>query len=330
MPEPSPAAPPAAEQTVPRGDPVQQFWLLWRQGQRADVRQFLQEAGQLTPSQVAAVLLVDMREHWLIGERLPAEWYLSSYPTRQADLEFTVELIYGEFLLREELDEGPTLAEYLQRFPDYAPRLRQQFEFHQALEATPLPQARHTIPAQQESSQELGADGPLPFQAASHWPQVKGYEILSVLGRGGMGVVYRARQRDAKRLVALKMVLPGADAGSQALARFRTEIEAVARLQHPHIVPIYEVGEWRAGDVGLPMPYFSMEFTAGGSLAQKLSGTPLPFRRAAQLLETLARAIHYAHRAGHHPSRSYPFQHPADGRRDSQDYRFRLGQTDDA
>src|SRR5439155_9962410 len=120
-------------------------------------------------------------------------------------------------------------------------------------------------------------------RAAQREPTVRGYQILGTLGRGGMGVVYKARQRDANRLVALKMILAAGDAGPEALARFRTEIEAVARLQHPHIVQVYEVGEWRAGDGSLPRPYFSMEFADDGSLAQKLSGTLLPFRQAAQL-----------------------------------------------
>src|SRR5439155_21947732 len=135
-------------------------------------------------------------------------------------------------------------------------------------------------------------------RAAQREPTVRGYQILGTLGRGGMGVVYKARQRDANRSVALKMILGGEDAGPEALARFRTEIEAVARLQHPHVVQIYEVGEWQASDGSPPRPYFSMEFADDGSLAQKLCGTPLAFQRAAQLLEMLARAIHYAHERG--------------------------------
>jgi hypothetical protein len=121
---------------------------------------------------------------------------------------------------------------------------------------------------------------------------VPGYEILRELGRGGMGVVYQARQIKLSRLVALKMILAGAHAGGQELARFVTEAEAVARLQHPNIVQIYEVGEHDG------LPYFSLEFCAGGSLAAMLNGTPLPPAQAAQLVETLAHAMHAAHQAG--------------------------------
>ncbi len=133
-----------------------------------------------------------------------------------------------------------------------------------------------------------GADaGP----GAVGWPTVPGYEILGILGRGGMGVVYKARQISLDRVVALKMVLAGAHAGPQELGRFRTEAEAVARLQHPNIVQIYEVGEQEG------RPYFSLEYVDGGSLAQKLDKAPLPPREAAGVIEMLARAIDAAHRA---------------------------------
>src|SRR6202011_5259979 len=118
------------------------------------------------------------------------------------------------------------------------------------------------------------------------------YELLEELGRGGMGVVYKARQSKLRRLVALKMILAGEYAGEKELVRFRSEGEAVARLQHPHIVQIFEVGEHDGH------PYFSLEYCAGGSLEKKLQGTPLLPKESAQLLETLARAMHAAHQAG--------------------------------
>jgi WD40 repeat protein len=119
-----------------------------------------------------------------------------------------------------------------------------------------------------------------------------GYVIEEMLGRGGMGVVYKARQLGLNRPVALKMLRDGALAGGQDLARFRGEAEAVARLQHPNIVQIYEIGEHEG------RPYFSLEFVAGGSLDRALGGRPLPAAEAARLTETLARAIHHAHQHG--------------------------------
>jgi formylglycine-generating enzyme required for sulfatase activity len=136
--------------------------------------------------------------------------------------------------------------------------------------------------------------GPEPNRVSGS-VSVPGYEILGVLGRGGMGVVYKARHLALKRIVALKMVLAGGHAAPQELARFRVEAEAVARLQHPNIVQIYEVGEWRAGDVSPPMPYCVLEFVEGGSLAARLTGQPLPAREAARLVEALARAVQLAH-----------------------------------
>jgi WD40 repeat protein/tRNA A-37 threonylcarbamoyl transferase component Bud32 len=138
----------------------------------------------------------------------------------------------------------------------------------------------------------LPAARPGPAAAAPKPPSIPGYEVLGELGRGGMGVVYKARQTRLNRLVALKMILAGGHAGPADLARFVTEAEAIARLQHPNIVQVYEVGEHDG------LPFFSLEFCPGGSLEKKLNGTPLPAREAAGLAETLARAVQAAHEAG--------------------------------
>ena len=137
-----------------------------------------------------------------------------------------------------------------------------------------------------------------PIPAVPDQPTIPGYDILNELGRGGMGVVHQARQVGLKRVVALKVIRTGAQADAKELARFRTEAEAAARLQHPNIVQIYEVGEWRAAGVSSPIPYLSMEFVDGGSLDKQLIGTPWPARQAAKLIETLARAVQTAHQQG--------------------------------
>ncbi len=118
------------------------------------------------------------------------------------------------------------------------------------------------------------------------------FELLEEIARGGMGVVYKARQVSLHRLVAVKMILSRQLASQAELNRFEVEAEAVARLQHPNIVQIYAVGD-AAGQ-----PYLALEFVDGGSLARKLEGTPQPARQSAELLECLARAIHVAHEHG--------------------------------
>jgi tetratricopeptide (TPR) repeat protein len=122
--------------------------------------------------------------------------------------------------------------------------------------------------------------------------QIAGYEILGELGRGGMGVVYMARQVQLSRLVALKMVLAGAHAAPEQLARFQTEAEAVAHLKHPNIVQIFEVGKHDG------LPYFSLEYVDGGSLSGKIGGKPQPPEDAARMVERLADAMDSAHRKG--------------------------------
>jgi WD40 repeat protein/serine/threonine protein kinase len=146
-------------------------------------------------------------------------------------------------------------------------------------------------PAPQEAATISPSDAAAPPSEPSHSAalSVPGYAVLAELGRGGMGVVYQARHLKLNRLVALKMILAGSHAGTADLARFQTEAQAIARLQHPNIVQVYEVGEHEG------KPFFSLEFCGGGSLAQKLGGTPMPPGDAAALVETLARAMHAAH-----------------------------------
>src|SRR5262249_35249969 len=128
--------------------------------------------------------------------------------------------------------------------------------------------------------------------AAAGWPEVPGYEIVRELGRGGMGVVFQAKQVGLNRQVALKMILAGSFAEPELLMRFKIEAEAAAQLQHPNIVQIYDIGEHEG------CPFFALEFVDGGPLDKHLRGTPQTPRVAAELVEILARAIQVAHEKG--------------------------------
>ena len=219
------------------------------------------------PKDVLENALDEQRRDWTSGKRIRAVDLLlrlsevSSNPADAADL------IYHEYLLRAELGECPDWEEYLRDFPRYADRLRFLRE------------------ADQLVAQALGADGSAEAVSA----QLDDYELLEELGRGGMGVVFKARQKSLRRLVAVKMVRAGEASDEDERKRFENEAQAVARLQHPHIVQIYEVGETNGRQ------FLALEFVDGRSLARHLDGTPLPARQAASLVETLARAIHYAH-----------------------------------
>lgn len=140
-----------------------------------------------------------------------------------------------------------------------------------------------------EVTRERSLDAPAPEGAL---PVVPGYRLQAELGRGGMGVVYRATQDGLERTVAIKMLVAGRLASPELLTRFRTEAEAVARLAHPNIVQIFEIGE-AAGH-----PFLSFEYLAGGALANRASQGPQPPRQAAALVATLARAMHHAHQHG--------------------------------
>jgi WD40 repeat protein len=262
---------------------------LWQQGQQPDPYAFIAANGPRSPVEVAAVLACDQWQRWHAGQRVPAEEYLGRCPDLATDAGAALELIYGEFLVRQALGEQPEQAEYLDRFPALADGLREQFALFQALEM-------HTVTVEEGMpgpADRVACTSPCTPETKARLPMcLAGHEIVGELGHGGMGVVYKAVQIRLKRTVALKMILHGNFANPEMRLRFQREAEAVARLHHPNIVQIYEVGEHEG------LPFFSLEYVDGGSLASRLDGTPWPAAAAARLVETLARAIATAHAAG--------------------------------
>jgi serine/threonine protein kinase/WD40 repeat protein/Tfp pilus assembly protein PilF len=248
-------------------------------------------------AELVASLRADQRERWRAGERTLAEDYLSAHPAIAADVECAIELIYSEFLLREELGDTPTLEEYARRFPSLAARFKAQLALRHAIDSTTVDDGPTSSSFWERARQFVGGSGQAALssreaQGEETWPRIEGHHILGLVGRGGMGVVYKARHRGLNRLVAIKAISSAQCASLEHLERFRTEAEAAARLHHPNIVEIYSVGE-QNGD-----PYISMEFVNGGTLAQRLDGSPIPAITAARLISTLADAVAYAHERG--------------------------------
>jgi serine/threonine-protein kinase len=176
-----------------------------------------------------------------------------------------------------------------QRHPDLAAELRQLWATVMLADAMASHADAAPLPVNPPPAANWVATGPAPFQLPC---QFGDYVLLEELGRGGMGVVYQARQLSLGRPVAVKMLLRGPWASREDETRFRHEAEAAARLSHPHIVPVYQVG------VHQGRSYFSMKSISGTTLAEILADGPLPGRVAAHLLSRVCRAIDYAHQQG--------------------------------
>jgi len=285
---------------------LRSFEHAWRQGSRPSIEDFLPQDPESRSSLLIELIHSDLECALKAGESVRVESYFQRFPELASDPELAVDLIAAEWKHRQHSDDMLALAEFEMRFPQFAARLAEVLQpaDPDKISAPPQPApdelptvsqppalsavASQADPVREVRTNVVGADG-----AGVGFPGVpSSYEVLQVLGKGGMGVVYLARQKALKRLVALKMILPGRHAGDAELTRFRLEAEAIARLQHPNIVQIHEIGEQEG------QPYFSLEYVQGGSLDKKLAHLPQPPREAAQLTAIIARAMQAAHQAG--------------------------------
>jgi eukaryotic-like serine/threonine-protein kinase len=225
---------------------------------------------------------------WRAGDRPLIEDFL--HRTTDSDRPVLLRhLLDLELDYRGSLGESAGPSEYRRRFPGHEDLIGSVFaEF--------VPQSKVVRGGDLDTLARTGWDGPTSGPAASPPPDfvrnIPDVEILSELGRGGMGVVYKARQIRLNRLCALKIILPGEHNCAEFRARFLAEAETIARLRHPNVVQIYGLGDHDG------RPYFEMEYIEGGSLAARLDGTPWAPEPAARMVAVLARATGDAHRLG--------------------------------
>lgn len=220
------------------------------------------------------------------GATESSEQIAADFPDVLADKEAMLELVYTEHVLLQEQGREIPVEQWIQRFPQWRDDLEELFQVHDYLSVA-------TIPPDGDTGSRSNA-----FKVWSKSPtdpsdnRLGEYEILEQIGRGGMGVVYRARQIGLDRIVALKTIHQLESPSDDVLRRFRAEVDTIASLQHSNIVQIYGAG------ISDDIPYFSMEYVAGGSLAAVIRAHPLPPEAAARLTYSLARAIEYAHEQG--------------------------------
>jgi WD40 repeat protein/tRNA A-37 threonylcarbamoyl transferase component Bud32 len=283
---------------------LERFEDAWRSGQPPVLEHFLADAQAERRALLVELVHEDLEYRHQAGEAVRVETYLQRFSELRDERAIVMDLIASEYARRRMREPSLGVAEYLQRFPEFAEGLAAHLEqcaWRQGLgrpvcdrfdeQETAPPSSRAASRASGETAPPT-SPGPLPEPAADGPLAMSGYEILGELGRGGMGVVYKARHLQLRRTVALKMILHGAHAGREELARFRSEAEAIARVQHPNLVQIYEIGEHNG------LPFFALEFVEGGGLDHQLQGNPQPPEQAAQVVETLGRAMQVAHEAG--------------------------------
>jgi len=256
---------------------VCRFEEAWQRGERPALDAYLPcDAGARRLALVELIHL-ELELRLKAGEAARVEEYLTRYPELTDERQTVLALLQTEWRVRARQEPHLSGVEYQQRFPQFACELDAALGTLSANERLALPTTSETHA--RDATRTL--DGELP--------RLPGYEIAEESGRGGMGVVYKARHVKLNRVVALKMILHAEQADAAERQRFQAEARALARLKHPNIVQIYEVGEHQG------QPFLALEFVEGGTLAERLKRQPLSVTEAVKLTATLARAVHAAH-----------------------------------
>jgi serine/threonine protein kinase len=261
---------------------IGRFEELWLQGEKPSINAFLAAAGEERARLLLELVHAELELRLKVGEPVRVEEYLGRFPELAQQPEAQWGLIAAEYRQRARREPNLSVEEYKARFPEWSESLA-RLEADSPKAATPHPRAEGSAAT---------APGPTSSAEVGYFTKqsvIPGYEILGELGRGAMGVVYKARHLALNRTVALKMILAGQHAGPQELARFQTEARAAAQIQHANVVQIFEVGQHES------LPFLALEYCPGGNLAAHLLGTPLQPREAAQVVEQVARGVHAIH-----------------------------------
>ena len=247
------------------------------------------------------LIKLDLEYRWRKSASGSAVWHVRDYVQRFAELRVAgwnpTRLLCEEFRARWQWGDRPSRQSFAREYPQVETSITPLlFKIEQSLHgqiANPpsLYRTGSFVPRPEDARPTDSSEGP-PVNSGSARSAIPGYEIKGELGRGGMGIVYKAWDPRLKRLVALKIIISGAHAGDEEMSRFKKEAQAVAKLKHPNVVQIYNLGEHEN------RPYFALEYVSGGSLSRYLRGSPQPPKIAAEFVATLSRAMAVAHKEG--------------------------------
>lgn len=266
------------EQTASEPSLSEQWYDLLVADPARDVALFLSAHPEASSRDRMDVLLVDQQLRWQTEPGPRVEEYLARFPQVGEDQEGLVDLVYGEARVKRRLGFEVDLEQLVARFPTVADPLRKQIEV-----AGWWPET--TDRAGETLGQHQVAD--LTYERL-----FGDYELIEPIARGGMGIVYKARHCELRRIVALKMLLPDRLASVAEFQRFQNEVLAVTQLEHPHILPVYEFGEFEG------TPFFTTRLIETGSLANNLARFRGQAPASARLAKSIALAVHHAHQRG--------------------------------
>jgi tetratricopeptide (TPR) repeat protein/tRNA A-37 threonylcarbamoyl transferase component Bud32 len=274
-------------------DDLAALWQCWCTGDDSVQPHLIARGGELPPEHLVQLLVVEQPQRWRAGDHVHAEDFFRQFPSLKAQRDCALDLIYAEFVLEADAGGAPEPSDYLARFPEFREELRRQFELERGWGVQDSRNGTATWEDRKAVSQNETEAIPARSSGAAPRPACFGdYEVLDVIAEGGMGVVYKARQRSLNRIVALKMIKSGRFADAANVERFCTEAKAAANLQHSHIVAVHEIGQHGG------QHFFSMDFIEGNTLAQMVRDHALRPDDAARYTKAVAETMQFAHEHG--------------------------------